>query len=186
MTYIGNVMKKFKVVFLSASIVLITLLVIFSGIQLLQKESTPERMKVINKMKQGQLSFSFQDTNGHTYQLNSFQEKVVLVNLWATWCIPCVDELPSLIRLAKKFPKKLVIIALTEDTKQKVDHFFNRFDYKLPKNFIISVRFNMREVFSPQGLPESYLFDPSGKLISKVIGPRHWDQLEWVSQIQKL
>ena len=151
-----------------------------------QKEQIPEHIKNIEKMKKGQISFSFYDTKDSSYNLNQLVGKVVLVNVWATWCLPCVDELPSLIRLAKKFPNQLIIIAVTEDSKQQIVNFFNRFETKLPTNFIVSMSDEIKKVFSPKGLPESHLFDKEGQLVSKIIGPRHWDQLEWVSKIQNL
>ena len=58
--------------------------------------------------KQG-FSSKFQDINGTDLDLNNFEGKLILVNLWATWCEPCKEEMPSLDRLQKKFDKEIVL-----------------------------------------------------------------------------
>ena len=60
--------------------------------------------------------FQFKDSTGRTLDLNDFKGKFVLLNLWATWCGPCVEEMPSLDALQRDFsPQKLVVVAITED-----------------------------------------------------------------------
>ena len=151
----------------------------------LRKEELPERLKNIDHMQKGEWDFSFRDLNQKNYHLVEFQGKVVLINIWATWCLPCVEELPSLIKLAQSFPNKLIVIAVTQEDMSVVQDFIKQFG-KTGKNFIVGISNEAFEVFSPQALPESYLIDKEGKLLEKILGPRMWDSFEWQSKIDQI
>ena len=144
-----------------------------------------ERLENIESMEKGQFDFSFQTLKKKNFSLKDFKGKVVLVNLWAVWCPPCIEELPSLKRLAKVFPNQLVVIAVTEDERQRVDEFMESIGGE-SSNFIVGFNDQTVKIFSPQGLPESYLFDTQGRLLEKIIGPRVWDNKEWQNKIKSL
>ena len=148
----------------------------------LKKESTPQRIELLQKMKEEGIQFSFQNLKGKFFQLEDFRGQVVLVNLWADWCAPCVEELPSLIQLAGKFPKNFTVIAVTENSIEEVQSFTESFDSS--QNFIFAV--GQHSYFSPAALPESYIFDQKGKLFLKIIGPKDWSHASQVQQIQNL
>ena len=131
------------------------------------------------------LDFSFKDEAGKTRHLNDFKGRLVLVNLWAPWCLPCVEEMPSLLRLAKTFPEKLTILALTDEPLDSVQKFFKSLG-SLPKNFILALSPDMKKVFAPSALPETYFFDKKGRFSLKVVGPRFWDSLRVKNQIMQM
>lgn len=151
----------------------------------LKREELPERLKNIEHMQTGGLNFYFRGLNQKDYYLADFQGKVVLINIWATWCLPCVEELPSLIKLAQSFPDKLVIIAVTQEDMSVVQNFIKQFG-KTGNNFIVGVSHEVFKVFTPKALPESYLLDREGKLSEKILGPRIWDSFEWQSKIKQI
>ena len=163
------------------------LLVLIAGAVWLsmEREGDSPRAEKIERMKKGKFSISFKTLKGRAYELEDFRGKVVLVNLWATWCAPCVEELPSLFDLAGRFPDQFVVIALTDEKPHKVSGFLSAFK-KPGENFIVGLTSQIRDVFSPSALPESYIFDKEGRLFLKVIGPRHWNNLEWQNKIKKL
>ncbi len=151
----------------------------------LKKEELPERLQNIDHMQKGEWDFSFQGLNQKEYRLVGFQGKVVLINVWATWCLPCVEELPSLMKLAQLFPDKLIVVAVTEENSSVVQDFMKQFA-KPGKNFIVGVSDEVVQIFAPQALPESYLLDKEGKLLEKILGPRIWDSFEWQSKIEQM
>ena len=151
----------------------------------LQKEDLPERLQNIEDMEKGDWNFSFRGVDQKDYHLADFRGKAVLINIWASWCLPCVEELPSLMKLAQLFPKKLVVIAVTEESVSAVQDFIKQFS-KPSGNFIFSVSGEVSEVFEPRALPESYLLDSEGKLLEKILGPRIWDGPEWRNKIHRL
>ena len=150
----------------------------------LDKEDLPERLQQIDEMRKGDLDFSFRGFDQKDYHLAHFRGKIVLINIWATWCLPCVEELPSLMKLAQLFPEKLIVIAVTEEESSVVQAFTKQFG-KTGQNFIFGISGEVMKIFSPRALPESYLLDREGKLLEKILGPRVWDSFEWRNKIKK-
>jgi len=150
-----------------------------------KERELPERVQKIQRMQKGDFQFSFQNMEEKTLFLDEYQGQVVLVHLWATWCPPCVEEIPELIELAKNFQKNFVIIAVSEESKEDIENFFSKFE-KLSSNFVLSRSLQVQDVFSPQALPESYLLDQEGRLLKKAIGIQSWMSEDWKDQIQKV
>ena len=169
------------IIAISALVILIVGGVWFS----LKKENEPERIKELEQMRQGEFQFSFIDLNQEQRSLDQYYGKVVLVNLWATWCSPCVEELPSLLKLAQKFQKELVVIAVSEESIKDIQKFFTQWPQPT-RNFILSTSLDIQKTFAPQALPESYLLDKKGRLFLKILGSRNWNNLEWSQKIKEL
>ena len=151
----------------------------------LKKENEPERLKQLNKMRQGDFQFSFIDLKKKERNLIQYHGKVVLVNIWATWCSPCIEELPSLLLMAQKFQKKLVVIAVSEESIKVIQDFFSQWPQP-SQNFILSTSLDIQKAFSPQALPESYLLDKKGRLVLKIAGSRDWNSSKWSQKIEEL
>ena len=123
----------------------------------------------------------FQDGEGKERTLAEWRGKVVLLNLWATWCLPCRKEMPALDRLQKelgsgKFSGKFEVVALSVDRKglEASKKFLN--DTKVERLALYvdpSARANteLRAV----GLPVTLLIDPQGREIGRLLGPAEWD-----------
>ena len=172
--------------FIDIIAVAVLVILIIGGVWFsLKKENEPERLQQLNQMREGEFQFSFIDLNGKERTLAQYRGKVVLVNLWATWCPPCVEELPSLLRLARKFQKNLVVIAVSEESKKDIQDFFSQWPQP-SRNFILSTSLDIQKTFFPQALPESYLLDKKGRLFLKILGSRDWNNLEWSQKIKEL
>jgi thiol-disulfide isomerase/thioredoxin len=115
--------------------------------------------------------FVLQSTEGAIRKLSNFRGKVVLVNLWATWCPPCVAELPVLDQLAAKYGDKgLVVLAVAGDEEVKAVHDFLKrspvkFEVLLDPNGAIGTQYGIT------GYPETFFVDRQGRLQDKIIGP---------------
>lgn len=176
--------SKLKLSIDVSAILILFILIIVAVWLSVKTETVPERVKKIEKMKKGDFEISFTDLENNQYHLSDFQNSVVLINIWAPWCAPCIEELPSLLKLAQHFPSQLVIIALTDEPQNSVKRFFSSFE-KPGKNFIVALSNEIKNIFSPSALPESYIFK-NGKMSLKIIGPRNWDSLEWKNKINQL
>lgn len=120
---------------------------------------------------------SFTDASGRKRDLNEFAGRVVLINLWATWCAPCIREMPSLDRLqASLDPDRAVVVAISIDRggMAKVGPFFERLGLK---NLEIFVDSSMRtsRALKASGLPTSVLVDAKGREVGRIQGPAEWD-----------
>lgn len=118
----------------------------------------------------------FYDKSEKKITLDAFRGEVVLVNLWASWCVPCVAELPSLDRLQKKMPQISVIAVSLDNTSLKdVAAFLNK---KGVQNLAIywdkDGQIPLRLKY--QGIPTSYLVDARGRVVKRYEGSYAWDK----------
>lgn len=128
----------------------------------------------------------FASRAGAPIRLADFRGRVVLVNLWATWCGPCVHEMPSLDRLQARLGGDLVILAVSEDRSgaRAVDPFLARLAPKAltayldPKNALT-------RAFAAQGLPTSILLDRDGRILGRLEGAADWDSPEMIALLQR-
>jgi thiol-disulfide isomerase/thioredoxin len=122
----------------------------------------------------------FVNGSGAEVGLASFHGKVVLLNVWATWCAPCREEMPALDRLqAELGSDKFQVVALAVD-KSGIDG---------ARKFLTDIKAEKLEAFADPtakegtrlkviGMPTSILIDPQGREIGRLIGPAHWDSPE--------
>jgi thiol-disulfide isomerase/thioredoxin len=114
--------------------------------------------------------FKLTDTNGKTHTLSGYKGKWVLVNYWATWCPPCLEEIPDLIALNENKKNNLVVIGVAMDyrsAKQVTDFAEGLFvDYPI----VLGTPEIVRQIGPVQGLPTTYLFNPEGKMVAQQVG----------------
>ena len=115
--------------------------------------------------------------NGEKVGLTIFKGKMVILNLWATWCAPCVQELPSLDRLARKLPSdQFTVVIVGEDSGGHAAEklFLERLGIR---NVLALADQNesLQRALSVRGLPTTFIVAPDGSVLGKVEGPREWD-----------
>ncbi len=128
--------------------------------------------------KEGVPDFTLPDLAGQPVSLHQFAGRPVLVNLWASWCSPCVKEFPSLKHLVEHFSGKLVVLAVSHDhSRDDLDSFIRTFG-KVPKDFVIVWDKDRKtsELFGTDQLPETYILTREHRLVRKVAGEQLWDQ----------
>lgn len=129
----------------------------------------------------------FSDKQGNYKTIGHFSNKVVILNFWATWCKPCIVEMPSLNRLQQKYKGKLEIIPIisaTEDVS-KVRSFLRRYKLRDLEYYIDSNNFTA-ESYQVTGIPTSFVFNKDGKLVSYVDGSIDWMHPANIKYIEKL
>lgn len=138
----------------------------------------PETVLLLNEMqKDGFPDFTVKTLAGRDVSVHDFKGKILLVNVWATWCAPCVKEFPSLKRLVEKFGGKLVVLAVSHDRdREDIDTFVKAFG-GLPENFIIAWDEGKKtaKLLGTDALPETYILTPDQRLKRKVAGETAWD-----------
>ena len=120
---------------------------------------------------------SFVDLTGSEVSLAQFSGKIVLVNLWATWCEPCLREMPSLERLQSRLGDKIVVVAISEDRggSKTVEPFVGKLGLKSVKIYL-DPKSAVERAFKVQGLPTSFLIDREGRVLGRVEGAAEWDK----------
>src|SRR5262249_2017257 len=131
---------------------------------------------------------SWQDANGQTVQLADYRGRFVVLNLWATWCGPCITELPALARAqAALAHDNVAVIAVDLEKKDaaSIAQFLKAHGVEtLPVS--IDANLTMMRTFSAYGLPLTILFDRAGREIGRASGPQKWDDPEAVAYLRHL
>lgn len=123
-------------------------------------------------------------SEGAALSTQSFRGKLLVLNVWATWCPPCRREMPSLERLSRTLdPKRFAVIGLSTDA-----------DALLASEFLLQNRITFANFFDQNGklakelglkvYPETFLIGPDGTLVQRVPGLREWDSPEMLAQLE--
>ena len=129
----------------------------------------------IDKNKREKLSsYDWQliDLKGDRVNLNEFKDKVIIVNYWATWCPPCIAEMPSLQGLYDDYKSKVVFLFVANDEKEKVEKFV------IDKNHSIPIYFQISQAppqMQSNSLPTTYIINRSGEIVVNKTGAADWD-----------
>jgi len=115
--------------------------------------------------------FAFTDTTGGKHSLALHRGKWVLVNFWATWCPPCIEEIPELTALHQaRGARDLIVIGVaTDDEVADVKAFVAKNGVRYP--VVIGDEKTSSQLGDVSGLPTSYLFDPRGRQVYRRVGP---------------
>jgi thiol-disulfide isomerase/thioredoxin len=121
-------------------------------------------------------AISFADLSGNTVSLSEFAGKIILVNLWATWCEPCLREMPSLERMQSRLGDGITVLAISEDRggSKIVEPFIGKLGLKSIKTYL-DPKSGVERAFEVQGLPTSFLIDREGRVLGRVEGAAEWD-----------
>lgn len=126
------------------------------------------------------------DLNQQAYVLGERDKKVVLVNFWASWCRPCVEEIPSLHRLRDKIdnPQFEIITVNVGEGRDRIDEFLARVPVELP--LLMDNQGIVSAAWKVYVYPSSYLVDHQGKIRYAYLGALEWDSAETTKIIQSL
>jgi peroxiredoxin len=116
------------------------------------------------------------DSDRYKTRLADYKGQVVLLNIWATWCEPCQEELPSLEKLHEEYgPKGLKLVAVSIDSyvsEDSIKSFARHFG--LTFEILHDSTHAIEQVYQTTGYPESFIIGPEGEIRKKVIGPDNW------------
>jgi cytochrome c biogenesis protein CcmG, thiol:disulfide interchange protein DsbE len=121
---------------------------------------------------------------GRTVALHDYRGKLVILNFWATWCAPCIEELPSLNELQRRLPQAVVVAVSVDADAQAYREFLTRH----PVDFL-TVREgnqNISGLYGTHLFPETYIIDPHGIIRRKFINSQDWTTPEIVEYLSKL
>ncbi|MDD5286379.1 MAG: TlpA disulfide reductase family protein [Desulfuromonadaceae bacterium] len=126
-------------------------------------------------------------TDGSTLKLSDLKGKVVLLNFWATWCPPCRQEIPSMMKLEKAMigrPFQMVAVSVDEGGKPVIESLFKETGYKLPA--YLDLEGKAVKSYGITGVPESFILDKNGVIVKKIIGGFDWDSPDVASFLEGL
>lgn len=128
----------------------------------------------------------FQNDRGKALALEDFRGRVVLLNLWATWCVPCREEMPALDRLQKQLggPAFEVVAVSIDRSPELVREFYRKYGIKSLALYI-DPSSGITSTLGAIGIPMTLLVDRDGREIWRLSGPAEWDAPQSVAAIRK-
>jgi thiol-disulfide isomerase/thioredoxin len=132
-------------------------------------------------------AISLADSSGHTVELSDLRGKPVVVNLWATWCEPCLREMPSLERLQSRLGERIAVLAVSEDRggNKAVEPFIAKLGLKFVKIYV-DPKSEVGHALGVRGLPTSFVIDRDGNVLGRVEGAAEWDSPKILGVLEPL
>lgn len=112
------------------------------------------------------------DMDGNQVNFESFRGKKIILNYWATWCPPCIAEMPRLQDLYNDFGEDVVFLFVTNDEKDLIQKFDAKYGYDIPVFYPLS---QAPELLQTNTLPTTYLIDEEGFIVIKKTGAADWN-----------
>lgn len=128
---------------------------------------------------QAQPTVLFNDADGKPIDLKRFRGKVVVVNVWATWCAPCVVEMPTLAALQRRYEgTDLVVVPISVDKAVKLPDAKSFIDVNAPLALYTEPTFKLPAAFGILGMPSTIIYDRQGREVARLSGEAKWDTPE--------
>ena len=131
--------------------------------------------------------FQLEDTKGSKISLSGLRGKVVLVNFWATWCPPCIEEMPSMERLNEVMGNDdFVMLAINteQNGRSVVADFLKKNPYTFP--ILLDDKGDVQKRYGVFKFPESFIVGKDGKVVEKIIGPLDWSSAKTITYLKGL
>ena len=159
-------------------LVFISCLILFFGCN-----SGISKSRDFSDLESIQLKTLFVDLNDNKVDLTVYKGKKIVINYWATWCRPCIKEMPGLKRAEEILENhNYIFLLVSDETTSKISTF--KKDKNFDFNFLKSVESN--ETLGIYSLPTSYIFDENGKKIETIVGTIAWDSEQIINKLKTL
>jgi thiol-disulfide isomerase/thioredoxin len=145
--------------------------------------SFPEKLRIAI-YGQADYSWPLRTLDGRETKLSEFRDKVVFINLWATWCMPCVAEMPNIQGLYDSLKsERVAFLLISNEPKETVKKFLN------DKKFTFPVYLCNKElpcVFKTMGIPATFILSRDGSVVFKEVGSAKWDDVSSLNFLRGL
>jgi thiol-disulfide isomerase/thioredoxin len=147
-----------------------------------QNEAGFEKEEVSKQEEVTPQTLQFSDLEGNAIELDDFEGKAIFLNLWATWCRPCIMEMPSIEQAYQELKEEgYVFLAASYEDPEKIREFADKQDFTFP---FIHLKSDM-QALGVQSIPTTYIYNESGEVVARIIGSREWDSPELMARLQE-
>jgi len=140
--------------------------------------------RIVNQGDQA-TSFAVTASDGKSYSIGDFHGRILVLNFWASWCKPCVDEMPSLNRFAAEMKDKgVTVLGISVDhDEEKYKKFLKAANISFP--VYRDAKADIPSSYGTYKYPETYIIDKSGKVVEKIIGEKMWLDPEVIANVKR-
>ncbi len=170
--HFGNIVFIIFIVFLFTPYGLPVRALLIKGVSYVNTRVFNLEVEKKDRIKLKDYDWKLVNVEGKEIDFNSVQNKVVIVNFWATWCPPCIAEMPSFQKLYNEYKNEVTFLFVAQDDLQKVKKFITSNNYTLP------VYFEMSEgpaEMRANSLPTTYILNKSGEIVVDKVGAVDWN-----------
>lgn len=121
------------------------------------------------------IDFELKDTNGKSYKLSDFKGQPVVLNFFATWCAPCLDEAPELEAFGKEYKDAKLLILAKGESKKRMGKYIGESGSQL--TYLLDTKEEISKDYSVIGQPETIIIDENGVIVKRFSGPTTKDDL---------
>jgi thiol-disulfide isomerase/thioredoxin len=147
------------------------------------KEAEQKETNLVTAPENSEVLSTFEDLEGNLVELSDYKGKRVLLNFWATWCRPCIEEMPSLLKAEAALANENYVFVLASDQSiEKIKAFKEKkgFDFRY-------LKFNGAMAdFAINALPATFIYNETGELIQRIDGATAWDSPEIINQLKAI
>jgi len=153
---------------------------LISSIVILRADNPPESPLTIGALAP---NFVLRGLDGEEVTLENLRGKLIFLNFWATWCKPCEDEMPAMERLYDEFKDEefQMLAVAVGDEPEDVRNFQKRLGLTFP--ILLDQLGKVSTLYQSFRFPETYWIDPNGRIVSRFIGPREWDDISYKTRL---
>ncbi len=144
----------------------------------------PSQEETVRYLSDTDWSMEFgSEVTGEVFELSDFKGKPVFLNFWATWCPPCIAEMPSIQSLYEEYKDDVIFVLISNESVGIVEAFLKKEEYTFPS---YSLKNSLPAVFRTSTIPATYLIGPNGRLLISKTGAAKWDSGKMKSMLDDL
>ncbi len=145
--------------------------------------SSPKESDKGIRLTNADYQWRYLDSEGQTKKFADLKDKVVFLNLWATWCGPCVAEFPAINELYKEYGDKVEFVLLSNEDLSTVQNFLQKKEYEVPSYRYLD---EIPQLLYSQSIPATFIISKRGELVVQKKGAAKWNSASFKQLLDKL
>ncbi|MFE3870460.1 TlpA family protein disulfide reductase [Flavobacterium sp. ZS1P70] len=144
---------------------------------------SPKTIAVTDQKKLSTYQWQLVDATGKSVSLEAYKGKIIFINFWATWCPPCIAEMPSIQKLYADYQDKMIFLFVTTDSFERANAFMSKEKLTLPVYQSIT---NPPVEMESSTIPATFLIDKQGNIVLAKIGTANWNSDSFRGKLDQL
>jgi len=146
---------------------------------------TPEIEEEADNLVDADFNLQVRGLDGEMVNMEDYRGKVIFLNFWATWCMPCVAELPSIDNLHAQFKDDVAFLLISNESLEKVKSYHTKKEYNVPFQ-VVDEQSTIPKLYYHESIPYTLLINKEGKIVKSSFGAEDWDDDDFIEELKTL